>query len=192
MTLEQHKLKFALMDVIVPADDSEALLYELLAEIANDNNSSKFREDITKIVVGLRPSEGKLGYDDDILALEVKPNNFTGRAKLDGRGNFSDLTWARHNKYLLDKLVMLVSGFHRGKLLYIVEFPYGSIAPRMQEYLEARLPSGDTPNIYVRSACFTYKHWSDKQYVVKYLRENISDYAHVFNKKFYNLLIPIP
>jgi len=188
-TIEEYKLHFSLEDNITPVDDTERVIYGLIEEFANDKNSSKFREDVTKIMVGLRPSEGKLGYDDDFDAIEVKPVNITGKDKLNGKGSFSDLTWARHKKYIKDNLRMLISGFQHGKLLFIIEFPYKSIQERMETLLKKKLPNGDVKNTYVRAAAFNYVHWKDENFNVKFIRPNIVKYQKVFNKKFFKLLM---
>jgi hypothetical protein len=188
-TAEEYKLQYALNDTVTPANEAEELIYTLITEFANDKNSSKYREDVTKIMVGLRPSEGKLGYDDDFAAIEVKPANITSTGKLDGKGNFSDLTWARHNKYLRDNLRMLVSGFQNGKLFFIAEFPYTSIAERIEYLLNKKLPNGDMKGHYVRNASFTYNHWIHHPYKVLFLRDNIAAYKPIFNKKFFSALI---
>ena len=189
-TIEEYKLAYALTDVVVPADEAEIIVYDLIAEAANDKNSSKFREDVTKIMVGLRPSEGKLGYDDDFEAIEVKPVNYTGRktSKLDGKGSFSDFTWARHKKYMNDGVRMLISGFDRGKLLFIIEFPYASLQTRIEEILQRKLPNGDISGTYVRTTGFNYIHWSQHPYTIKFVRSNIDEYSSIFNKKFFKLL----
>lgn len=191
-TIEEYKLAFALQDVIVPENEAETVVYGMLEEFANDKNSSKFREDVTKIMVGLRPSEGKLGYDDDFEPIEVKPINFSGKAKLAGQGNFSDFTWKRHRKYLADNVRMLVSGFYNGKLLYIAEFPYKSLQTRIEDVLTKKLPKGDVVGTYVRSAAFSYNHWMDKPYTVHYLRPTVGTYKKAFNKKFLQALTVQP
>lgn len=187
-TLQEYKLHYTLTDDVQVQNPSEALVYELIGEVANDGNSSMFREEITKLMVGLKPSAGKHGYDDDFEAIEVKPANYTGRSKLDGRGNFSDLTWKRHRKYLKDKVRMLVSGFANGKLLYIVEFPYSALKKRIVHQLVMKLPNGDAVGRYVRNASFNYTHWQDGAYTIRYVRPTLHNYAHVFNRKFYALL----
>ncbi len=189
-TAEEYKLHYALNDVVVPVNDTEKVIYDIIQEFANDKNSSKYREDVTKIVVGLRPSEGKKGYDDDFAAIEVKPSNVTDTGKLDGKGNFSDLTWARHHKYLADDLRMLISGFQNGKLLFIVEFPYTSIKDRVEYILNKKLPNGDIKGTYVRTVAFTYKHWMNQPHKVIFVRNNIQTYRYVFNKKFFPLISP--
>lgn len=191
-TIEEYKLHYALTEVVEPENEAEKVVYGLIEEFANDSNSAKFREDVTKLMVGLRPSEGKLGYDDDFEPIEVKPVNYTGNEKLHGRGNFSDFTWKRHTKYMTDRVRMLVSGFNRGKLLYIVEFPYSSLKGRIEHILQQKLPNGDVKGTYVRNASFGWNHWTTNPYKVVYVRPTITDHKHCFNKKFYNLLTETP
>ena len=188
MTPEQYKLHYALTDIVTPANEAETVIYDLIEEFANDSNSAKFREDVTKLMVGLRPSEGKLGYDDDHEAIEVKPANYTGKSKLSGHGNFSDFTWKRHHKYLADNVRMLVSGFNHGKLLYIVEFPYSNLQERIEYMLGRKFPNGDVRGFYLRTASFGWNHWAEGPHSVSYLRPTIAIHKACFNKKFYNLL----
>ena len=185
---EEYKLHYALTDQIAPESPAEHVIFDLIEEHANDSNSAKYREDITKLVVGLRPSEGKQGYDDDFEAIEVKPVNYTGRSKLDGKGSFSDFTWRRHKKYLADNVKMLVSGFNHGKLLYIVEFPYKAISNCIEGILRKKFPNGDVKGSYVRTAAFGWNHWSQHRYKVAYLRPSVALHKGCFNKKFYKLL----
>jgi len=190
-TAEEYKLHYALTDIVKPRK-SEQVIYELIEEFANDSNSAKFREDVTKLMVGLRPSEGKLGYDDDHEAIEVKPVNYTGKAKLAGQGNFSDFTWKRHRKYLADNVRMLVSGFNHGKLLYIVEFPYSALQARIEGILRTKFPNGDVRGSYVRTAAFGWNHWAGGKFKVVYVRPTIALHKGCFNKKFYTLLTSQP
>jgi hypothetical protein len=191
-TVEEYKLHYALTDIVEPENEAEQVVYELIEEFANDSNSAKFREDVTKLMVGLRPSEGKLGYDDDHEAIEVKPVNYTGKSKLDGKGNFSDFTWKRHRKYLGDNVRMLVSGFNHGKLLYIIEFPYSALKDRIEHVLNMKLPNGDVRGSYVRNAAFGWNHWSTGQYKVVYVRPTLALHKQCFNKKFYKILTGTP
>lgn len=187
-TLDEYKLHYALTDVVTPKNTTERLVYGLIEEIANDRNSSMFREDVTKLMVGLKASKSKLGYDDDFEAIEVKPTNYTGGGRLNGKGNFSDFTHKRHAKYLKDRVRMLVSGFAEGKLLYIVDFPYKNLKERIDHVLYTKFPKGDVKGQYVRNLQFGYNHWMTGTYTVQYVRPNIEDYQHIFNKKFYSLL----
>lgn len=187
-TLQEYKLQYALEDEIAQTEGTEVIIYQLLEESANDTNSSRYREEITKLIVGRTLSERKHGYDDDVEAIEVKPANFTGKSKLLAGGNFSDLTWKRHAKYLEDNLTMLVSGFSKGKLLFVVKFPYVALEKRMTALLEKHLPNGDLPSRYVRNASFTYKHWSEQPYHICYVRPTITKYRDTIHKNVYNLL----
>lgn len=171
----EYKLNWCLDRVPEKVSPYEAIIYSLLEEMGNDSNSAKLREDITKIIVGLQPSEGKHGYDDDFEAIEVKPKNFTGKTKLNGGGQFTDFTWKRDQKYSNDKVTMLVSGFYWGRLVFVVEFPYESLREKIKSQLERILPEGDIPNRYVRSASFSYLDWKD-DFVLKYISPKLDSY----------------
>lgn len=188
--LEEYKVNFALGYTLFGEPKPEEInLYTLISEMANDSNSSKFREDVTKIMIDLRPSEGKHGYDDDFEAIEVKPQNYTGGdRKLNGSGKFTDFTWARHQKYTADNVRMVVSGFNRGKLLYIVEFPYDNLESIVEKYLSRLLPNGDEPNRYVRALQFGYQHWIDKPHVISYVSPALEDHKSVIVGNLYNHL----
>ena len=187
-TAEDYELDWTLADTIVLDYEYEDVIYTLIEKEATDNNSSTYREAITKRIIGLQPSKSKLGYDDDFEPIEVKPSNYTGRVKLSGSGNFSDLTWKRHTKYIKDNVRMLISGFCNGKLLFIIEFTYSAIADRLQIQLKQKLPNGDQTSQYVRTATFSHTDWSDKPYKVLFVRPTIVNYKHAINKKLYNLL----
>lgn len=173
--LRSYKMNWAMGNVPHLNDSKDELIYQLIEETANDSNSSKFREDVTKWIIGLEASDGKHGYDDDFEAIEVKPKNFTGKTKLNGGGQFTDFTWKRDEKYFNDNVVMLASGFYHGKLVFVVEFKYSDIRSKIQSQLSRILPDGDTPNRYVRSASFSYLDWKDS-FELKYLSPNIESF----------------
>lgn len=176
---KEYQIHWATHHDVFPETPEEAVIYEMISEMANDSNSSKFRENITKWMVGLSESQSKHGYDDDTLAIEVKPQNYTRKAtKLGGGGNFNDLTWRRHRKYLQDELLILQSGFHFGKLVYIVEFPYVSIAPILEARLQNILPHGDVPKVYDRWGTFKCTDWSSQPHKVRYLSPEFHHYHH--------------
>ena len=60
--LKDYKLNWTLDVISTSMDVKDELIYQLIEETANDSNSSKFREDVTKWVVGLESSNGKHGY----------------------------------------------------------------------------------------------------------------------------------
>lgn len=188
-TLQDYKLEYALNDEVTTDSPLEQVLYQLLEESANDSNSSRYREEITKLIIGKKISAKKLGYDDDFEAIEVKPRNYTGKGKLTAGGNFSDFTWKRHRKYLKDNVTMLVSGFAKGKLLFVIEFPYASLTERVETVLTKHLPHGDLKSRYVRNLSFTYKDWVHGSYQVRYVRSSLNAYKGVIQKNVYTLLM---
>jgi hypothetical protein len=185
--LREFKLNWTLDSNLNDVDEKDKIIYQLIEETANDSNSSKFREDVTKWIVGLEASEGKHGYDDDFEAIEVKPKNFTGKTKLNGGGQFTDFTWKRDEKYSNDKVVMMVSGFCYGKLVFVVEFKYEDIKSKIQSKLSRILPDGDLPNRYVRSASFSYLDWKNS-FELKYISPNFESFKHSMVVGLYNLL----
>lgn len=187
-TLREYKLNWTLSDKVTAQNSMEKMLLELVGEMANDKNSSKFREDVTKYMLGLEGSESKMGYDDDEFPIEVKPQNFSGTSKLNGGGSFSDFTWRRSNKYTNDGAVIVVSGFAEGKVLYVVQFPYEVVRPKIEQALRRHLPKGDQPNRYVRTASFSWRQWRDSMIDVVFVRDNIHQYKHTMVKGLYKLL----
>ena len=198
MTTTQLKLKFSLGDIKSISELSEEvknrLLLEILNEMSCDKNSSSFREGVTLGVLGKNQSITKLGYDSDEEPIEVKPKNIISGSnkKLDGSGNFSDFTWARHNKYVRDNVRMLVSGFLDGKVLFVISFDYNS--PKFTEEIERQLmkhlPDGDMTSRYVRSVKFSYKHFiASDNLKIEYLVPELSKFENKFTKPFYSSII---
>jgi hypothetical protein len=185
--LKEYKIKWALDSIPQLGDSKDELIYQLIEETANDSNSSKFREDVTKWVVGLESSDGKHGYDDDFAAIEVKPKNYTGKSKLNGGGQFTDFTWKRDEKYNNDQVIMLVSGFYFGKLVFVVEFNYKDIRTKIQSQLSKILPDGDIVNRYVRSASFSYLQWKDS-FELKYISPNFESFKNGMVSGLYKVL----
>ncbi len=171
-----------------PSNEYEILLDELMEEIANDTNSSIYREAITKYEVGLDSSDSKHGYDDDYEAIEVKPQNYRGKSKVNGSGHFNDMTWRRHYKYLKDEMTILKSGFYYGKLIFIVEFPYTVISNKIESRLKKILPNGDEVRKYDRWGTFTFDDWKD-DFTIRYVSPNINDYKKGMTKKLFNALV---
>ncbi len=186
--LKEFKLNWTLDSDLGEVDEKDKIIYQLIEETANDSNSSKFREDVTKWIVGLETSESKRGYDDDFTPIEVKPQNYNGGVKLCGKGAFTDFTWKRDEKYSNDNVKMLISGFSYGKLVFIIEFPYESLREVIHKYLSNQLPNGDEKNRYVRTIIFTYKTWMDNPYEIKYVTPNLEKYRYCIVKDFYKLL----
>lgn len=185
---KKHKLLWALNKIPDDLDEQDKIIYALVEEMANDCNSSFFREDVTKWLIGRKASSGKHGYDDDELPIEVKPKNYTGKAKLNGGGSFNDFTWKRDKKYHEDGVVMVVSGFVYGKPVFVVEFTYDDIRDKIQTALNKQLPEGDVPNIYVRSTSFSYLNWKDSSFNLRFLVPDLENYKKYMVGGLYNTL----
>ena len=188
--LKKYKLNYTLDKIPDNLDTKDVIIYDLLNEGFNDSNSSKFREDTTNYISGREASEGKHGYDVDDENIEIKPKNYVGKSKLNCGGQFTDFTWSRHKKYQDDNVVMSVSGFNHGKLVYVLEFDYNhpTFKKRIEEQLTRLLPNGDEPNRYVRSASFSYVHFSDADIKKVYVSPNLDLHEHTMIKKLYNFL----
>ena len=166
---------------------------KLLLEFANDLNSSSFREDVTLRAMGLTQNPEKLGYDALEGAYEVKPQNFRGKAKLNGGGNFTDFSWARHDKYWEDDVTMITSGFHRGRLLYVMSFPYSYVAHRITYQLRNRFPDGDVKGQWLRSASFSFVHYYTRNpftdaLALEYVDPYITEYEGCMVGKLFKFL----
>ena len=188
--LKEYKLNYTLDNIPDNLDTKDVIIYDLLNETFNDSNSSKFREDSTNYISGREASEGKHGYDVDDENIEIKPKNYVGKSKLNCGGQFTDFTWKRHNKYQNDNVVMSVSGFNHGKLVYVLEFDYNhpTFKKRIEDQLTRLLPNGDEPNRYVRSASFSFIHFEDLNIKKVYVSPNLENHKHTMTRKLYEYL----
>jgi hypothetical protein len=167
------------------------MFMSLLESYINDSNSSTLRETITCKMVGLETTGKKLGYDSKLTNEEVKPKNVKigGKKKLDGHGSYSDLTHSRHKQYINDNVIIHVSGFLNGLIIYIIKVNYRDLAQHFQNRLDKLLPNGDETNKYVRTAYFTYKVIKDMPSLeIEYLRNNFNEYKSSFSKDFFTYL----
>lgn len=187
---KEYKLNYTLDNIPDNLDTKDVIIYDLLNETFNDSNSSKFREDSTNYISGREASEGKHGYDVDDENIEIKPKNYVGKSKLNCGGQFTDFTWKRHNKYQNDNVVMSVSGFNHGKLVYVLEFDYNhpTFKKRIEDQLTRLLPNGDEPNRYVRSASFSFIHFEDSNIKKVYVSPNLENHKHTMTRKLYEYL----
>jgi len=180
--------QFNRFPALVPAETVRIIIEEVL----NDKNSSSYREDMTLKAVGLTQNPNKLGSDAVEGPYEVKPQNvmLDQKKKLNGGGNFTDFTWARHHKYLGDRVDMLISGFVNGRLVYVMEFPYVYLIKRVTEQLTRRFPDGDVTNQYLRSASFTFKSYHDEwlEPRVRWLEPDFQKFQSHLTKPLYKFL----
>jgi hypothetical protein len=164
------------------------MLMNLLELYINDSNSSTLREAITCQVVGIEYTGKKLGYDSKETNEEIKPKNVKpgDKKKLDGGGNYSDLTHKRHEKYIEDNVIIHMSGFVNGFLIYVIKINYRDLAPYLQIRLNKHLPNGDEPNKYLRTAYFMYSVIKNAPSLeIEFLRNNLNEYKSCFQKDFF-------
>jgi hypothetical protein len=174
----------------IKSEYGETLL-ELLSMYFNDKNSSTLRQIVSCQIAGLESNPNKLGYDSVGTNDEIKPQNIQipSKKKLDGGGNYTDLTHKRHQKYIEDDVSIHCSGFVNGQLIFMIKVPYVTIQDHLKSLLNSHLPNGDVKNIYLRSAKFSYKHYKDsKDIVVEFLRNDFYTYKDYINKDLFKFL----
>lgn len=186
-----------------------SILVDLITMYTNDKNSSTIREFLTVTLAGYEHEAGKIGYNGykhDIhvsgkqIKCEAKPKNYDTNStaknpqKLSGAGNFSDYTFARLEKDIRENLMMLVSGFVDGKLIYILEFPFNhqEFINRLRSLLIKRFPGGkDITGEFLRSADFYYRNYieCDDLKVMYILEKNkLEGYKSYTSRDFYKFL----
>jgi len=172
---------------------------DILYRYANDVNSSTLRELITMLKAGYspQPSGTKLGYNGKTHhgePCEIKPPNIRSDSgnKLNGGGNFSDFTYERLDKYQADNVMMLVSGFVDGRLIYILEFPfkYTELVQRLEEQLAMHFERGKREKgQFLRSAQFSFKHYKNcPQLKVIYKEPNINAFRGFLTGQLFSYL----
>lgn len=197
-------------------------LVDLLTMYINDKNSSTIREFITVTLAGYEHKEGKIGYNGfkqdtfisgKTLKCEAKPKNFdteefekykrgerkTNPAKLNGGGNFTDYTSLRLKKDKQEKdLNMLVSGFVDGKLIYIMEFPFGfsdfvnNLDKKIRRWQKKMKGSKSTKGQFLRSADFDYKDFikcPNLKIIYLLNKDELAKYKMYISKDFYKFLL---
>lgn len=182
--------------------DKEVLISaftEVLIRYANDVNSSTLRELITILQAGYepQPSGMKLGYNGITPKgnpCEVKPVNIRSDSgnKLNGGGNFSDLTYERLDRYLREGVIMLVSGFVDARLIYIVEFPFShsGFVERLRKQLERHFAREQrAPGQFLRSAQFSFRHYKTcPELKVIYKSPRLVEYRQFLTAELFNFL----
>jgi hypothetical protein len=108
----------------------------LISNTMNDKNSSTLREQVTvDLLDDYKEIPGKHFYDAYNYFTksfgEIKPIN--ANTKLTGSGGITDFASEANLKRLIkdhylwssNRLNMIISGFVKGRIVYIIEFPYG-------------------------------------------------------------------
>ena len=171
----------------------EGHFMELLKKYLNDKNSSTLRQDIMCVVAGLVSNPKKLGYDGESSTDEMKPKNVDTTnpksKRLDGRGNYSDMTFKRHSAFCEEDAQIHVGGFVDGKHVFQITVPYREMRVYFEDQLRRRLPNGDQPTQYLRSMNFSLAQIKNCSNVALiYLTQDLEDYRGHMTKTLYTYL----
>ncbi len=179
-------------------DEIQEALLELVDTYANDVNSSALRERITLMIAKYEPRKKKLGFNgfnpQTNVDCDVKPINILSGTKdrLNGGGNFSDLTPERVDKYEQKgkSFHIIASGFVDGRLVYILEFPYRCIAKRIRKQVENRFPNWvRKAGEYVRGSTFSFTHYKDCSDLRPiFVNSDLERYQKYLTRELYELL----
>jgi hypothetical protein len=166
---------------------------ELLTKYLNDKNSSTLRQDIMCEVAGVKSNPNKLGYDGDGTADEMKPKNVDTTnpksKKLDGGGNYSDMTHKRHEAFCEQNAVIHIGGFVDGKHIYQFKVPYNDLSDYFKSKLNDHLPHGDVSNRYLRSMTFSLRQLKKCENVqLEFISQDIDEYRGYMTKTLYTYL----
>ena len=183
----------------------------LINNTMNDKNSSTLREQVTiDLLDDYIDIPGKHFYDGynspTKVFGEVKPVN---SGKLNGGGGITDFASENNMKRLIkdhylwsdDRLNMIVSGFVKGRIQYIIEFPY-SYEPFSQSLIDYGFDrfegktKEDVKNGNSRQGKstrvfnFNYNNYKDcTDLKVRWLSPEISSYESHFSGPFYKFLM---
>ena len=166
---------------------------ELLDKYLNDKNSSTLRQDVMCSVAGLVSSTEKLGYDGVGGANEMKPKNVQTTnpkaKKLDGVGNYTDMTFKRHHSFCDQDAQIHIGGFVDGKHVFQITVPYREMRVHFEDQLKRRLPNGDQPTQYLRSMSFSLAQIKKcNNVLLTYLTQDLEDYRGHITKPLYTYL----
>ena len=183
----------------------------LIGNQMNDKNSSTLREQVTvDLLDDTEEIPGKHFYDGYKPSSEsygeIKPVN--GGGKLNGGGGITDFASEDNMKRLIKdyylwnngRLNMIVSGFVKGRIVYIIEFPYGfkKFSQKLIDYGYDRFEGKtkeDCKNGNSRQGTssrvfnFSYLDYIDCPDVkVRWISPNLSSFRKNIVGKFYNWL----
>jgi hypothetical protein len=193
-TLAQLITEFSMGNTTLEGFDiPKELFIELLGKYFNDKNSSTLREEVMCKISGNSPNPNKLGYDGEGSVDENKPKNYDTTnpksKRLNGSGNYSDMTLKRHETFINDNAVIHIGGFVDGKIVYQFKVPYVSLNDHFKKQLDKRLPDGDKPTHYLRSMTFSLKALEQSDDVeLEFLSPNIDEYSGFITKNLYTYL----
>ena len=156
---------------------------------------------ITAVISGYEFSTEKLGYNGYKMAVpggtkvfcEIKPKNVDDceKKKLNGGGTFNDYTPERFEKDIKENPYILASGFAKGKLLFILEFPFTCLKDKIESQLKKKFgedmerSSGE----YLRSASFSFKDYKNCKHLKRiYVSPYITRFKSCITKELYTFL----
>lgn len=156
----------------------------LFLAILGDSNSSMLREAMILRMLKYISYPEKHGMDGYCPTTgkqkEVKPRFIVEGEKVGRSGNFNDMTYELLDKK--DGCDVICAAFHEGRLMYIVEFPYEVIKPRLKEKI-------DSAKIGKRVVCdFGYKHYDHDSLRVRYLNEKLIKDTNSLSKPHLDML----
>ena len=171
-------------------DVPKEVFLELLKKYINDKNSSTLREEIMCRMANLTPNENKLGFDSVGSYDEMKPKNHDTTnprsKKLNGSGNFSDMTLTRHQRFLELNPYIHVGGFVDGKIIFQLKVPYVGLSNHFKKQLDNHFPTGDKPNHYLRSMNFSLASLKECPNVeLEFISDEIDQYRTFMTNPLY-------
>lgn len=114
---------------------------------------------------------------------------------IDGRGVFSLFTHEAYQKHIDNNVLMLVSAYINGVLMFIIEFPFSHLdfKAHIKRMLEKSLPNGDKPgrSKTISFAYTQYKDCNETKLVYITNEENRKILKGACTKHFYSYLISL-
>jgi hypothetical protein len=193
-TLEEIVLKYSHGDTeLESVKIDEEHFKELLIKYLNDKNSSTLRQDVMCEVAGVKSNPNKLGYDGEDTTDEMKPKNVRTTnpklKKLDGCGNYTDMTFKRHKAFYDQDAKIHVGGFIDGEHVFQLSVPYREMSEHFENQLKKRLPNGDQPTQYLRSMNFSLTQIKKcKNVSLTYITQKLESYRGHITKPLYTYL----
>ncbi|NBP55807.1 hypothetical protein EBU71_04575 [bacterium] len=186
-------------------DELRFLVLHQLEVNLTDPNFSSLAEAVPLEMCGYEQVPGKHGYDgylgsspeDAQEVVEAKPEKSylkedgSVSGKLNGGGSYADYTIERleRDKSLGDKLVLLISGWVNGDLIYVYKVPHNH--PNFVHKIEERTNQLISQGKRVLPS-FSYTNYMDCQDIrLVFLKDNLSDYSQYMSRPFYNWLLTL-
>jgi hypothetical protein len=155
-----------------------------LLSFLGDNNSSALRERATLRFLNYEKYSSKLGMDGYCPITnrqkEVKPCYVVEGKKIGYSGKFNDMTTSLLNKK--DGCDIICSGFHEGRFLYVVEFPYELVKPILQKKVDNAVVGRRV------QADFGWKSYDDDSLKIWYFNRKLIEETNSLTEPHFNML----